>query len=687
MCFISIGYSQPFDRKLELIPITDGEGLIENTFSGGHNNLEHQFIDIDADLDLDIFYLDSDETFGWFKNNGNVSTSLYDFSLSKITGLNFSNWFYFVDIDADGDLDYFTGNNDLISFNRNTGTTISPSFTEVTDTVKDDIGQPIFSEFGSNPIFVDIDDDGDFDFITGNSVGTLTFYENIGTPQNYIFKFITNQWQDIIIIGGADDPMHGASSIDFIDIDSDNDLDLFWGDFFGKSIYVIENLGTASKPDMKRISDIYPVNADSVYTSGFNMPRFADTDGDNDYDLYVSVLYDPTVPQSLMYYENNGTPQSANHSFITEDFLKTLDVGNNSVPEFVDIDGDTDLDLFIGSLKNPTGSIHFLENTGSISDPEYSYFDSLFFNIEIDLSVSSSFGDLDNDGDYDLIIGKFDGKLEIFFNTGTVQSPSFLSGNPLLNNLGVEIDIGSSAFPFLIDADGDLDLDLIIGAFNGRFNFYENTGNSSSFQFTLNSNYFAGLDVGDNSTPFFFDYSEDGIYDLFSGNRDGNFFYFRNDGSVSAPIWNEITNEFVSENFGGNTSACFVDIDNDTDYDLFLGNVKGGLYFYINSEISNIVEWEIGLIDNYLLEAFPNPFNPGTIIRIQTKEGKDTEINIFNSLGEKVQTLFDNYLPSGTKDFYWQGEDNSGNILPSGIYFIIASSAQNQKVIKVSFLK
>ncbi len=303
--------------------MSDDEGLINNTFSGGHNNLEHQFIDIDGDGDLDIFYLDSDQTFGWFENTGSKFNADFEYSLTIPDGLNFSNWFYFIDIDDDGDLDYFTSNDDQISFYRNDGNVTSPYFVLAQDTVRDNEGQPIYSEFSSNPIFVDIDGDSDYDFISGNSAGTLIYYENIGTPQNFNLKFITSIWQNITIIGGGDDPLHGASSIEFADIDDDSDLDLFWGDFFSKSIYVIENFGTSSVPDMQRVSNIYPVNSDSVYTSGFNMPRFADIDADGDLDLFVSVLYDPTVPQSLMFLQNNGTPQTANHQLITNDYLKT----------------------------------------------------------------------------------------------------------------------------------------------------------------------------------------------------------------------------------------------------------------------------------------------------------------------------------------------------------------------------
>ena len=110
----SLCFPQPFQRELNIISVTDAEGLLKNIFSGGHNNLEHQFIDIDGDEDLDIFYLDSDKTFGWFKNTGNKFNPDFEYSLTKPQGLFFSNWFYFVDIDDDNDLDYFTSNNDQI---------------------------------------------------------------------------------------------------------------------------------------------------------------------------------------------------------------------------------------------------------------------------------------------------------------------------------------------------------------------------------------------------------------------------------------------------------------------------------------------------------------------------------------------------------------------------------------------
>ncbi|KAA0240269.1 MAG: T9SS C-terminal target domain-containing protein [Chlorobiota bacterium] len=675
--------SQPFHRELNLIPVSDGSGLIKNNFSGGHNNLEYQFVDIDNDEDLDIFFLDSDKTFGLFENIGNKFNPEYKYLINKPNNLFFSNWFYFVDIDNDNDFDYFTGNNDQISYYQNNGSINSPSFILVQDTVWDDTGQPIYSEFGSNALFADIDNDDDLDFFSGNSAGTVKFYENIGTQTNFNFKFITNEWQNLYIVGTlAENSLHGASSLDFIDINDDDDLDLFWGDFFSNSLYFIENQGNSISPDMQKISDVYPINSDSVNTSGFNMPRFTDIDSDGDYDLFVSVLYDPTVPQSLMFYENTGNAQSANHILRTNDFLKMLDVGNNSSPVFVDIDNDGDLDLFIGSFNNPNGSIHFLENTGTVSNPSFYYSDSQYFNIMSDLVVTPAFGDLDNDGDYDLLAGKLNGTIDFYLNNGTPVSANFQNSILLRNNNDDSIDVGSSSSPFLMDVDGDSDLDLAIGGFNGKLSFYENTGNPASYEFTSNPAYFGTLDIGDNSTPFFIDYNEDDVLDLFSGSRNGEMFYFRNDGNNISPIWSLITNQFIHDNFGGNTFPCFFDIDNDTDSDLFLGNVKGGLYFYLNSMITSVAEWELTPVDNYSIATFPNPFNPSTRIKYSIPDNGFVNLSVYNLLGEKIAQLVNEIKTAGE---YESEFDGSG--LASGVYIAKLVSNNNHHTIKMILTK
>lgn len=681
---------EEFVRRLNWIPISDGSGPLTNIYTGGINNLEHQFIDIDGDNDFDIPILDSDGSFGWYENIGDSSTAEFKYSLSKIPGLFLSDWFYFVDIDNDNDLDYFTGNGDQISLMENIGTVNSPLFQLALDTIYNSDGNPIFSEFGSNPLFADIDDDGDFDFFTGNSVGTITFYENIGTPENFSLKFITNIWQGIVIIGGITmDERHGSSSLDFVDIDDDNDLDLFWGDFFSSSLYVIENIGSNFIPvmDTSNIVATYPPAPNTIFTSGFNMPRFADIDADSDYDLFVSVLFNPTDPQSLMYYRNDGTAQVANHQFITSNYLKPLDVITNSYPSFADLDNDGDTDLLLGSLDSPLGYLHYLENVGSTTVPSFEYLDSTYFNITGDLSVIPSLGDLDGDTDIDMLVGLFDGKIDYYRNDGTVNSPDFIFQGKLTDSSGAIIDIGTIAAPFLLDVDNDDDLDLSVGGFNGEIKYFENTGNQLFFEFTEDILFYGDLDVGDNSSPFLFDYNYDNVLDLFSGNRRGNFYYFVNNGTNQNPVWQQITDQFIPENFGAITVPSFIDIDNDTDTDLYVGNVKGGIYLYENTTIVNSVNVVTELPATFHITAHPNPFNPKVSITLFLELAGKTEIVIFNVLGQKVKTLFEGELSTGTHSFNWSGKNDFNSALPSGNYIVVAQTGTKVEAIKLTFLK
>ena len=75
---------------------------------------------------------------------------------------------------------------------------------------------PVQSDPVMTPTFADIDLDGDLDFFTGNTVGTVTFYENIGFADNLpLFEFVTNFWEEIYIVGSSQQ-RHGASAIQFI---------------------------------------------------------------------------------------------------------------------------------------------------------------------------------------------------------------------------------------------------------------------------------------------------------------------------------------------------------------------------------------------------------------------------------------------------------------------------------------
>lgn len=69
-----------------------------------------------------------------------------------------------------------------------------------------------------------------------------------------------------------------------------------------------------------------------------------------------------------------------------------------------------------------------------------------------------------------------------------------------------------------------------------------------------------------------------------------------------------------------------------------------------------------------LLQNYPNPFNPSTMISFSVASASDVRLSIVNALGQEVRTLVNGNVEAGTHSITWNGSDNSGNSVPSGMY-------------------
>jgi hypothetical protein len=134
--------------------------------------------------------------------------------------------------------------------------------------------------------------------------------------------------------------------------------------------------------------------------------------------------------------------------------------------------------------------------------------------------------DLDRDGDLDLLMGDFDGALRYFENGGDAATPLYVERTGGANPFGGLV-AGGFATPALGDVDRDGDLDLVVGDEPvGTFIYFENTGTAETPAFvarTGSANPLNGADVGLNSAPVFVDIERVGDLDVVSGDRDGTF--------------------------------------------------------------------------------------------------------------------------------------------------------------------
>jgi len=90
----------------------------------------------------------------------------------------------------------------------------------------------------------------------------------------------------------------------------------------------------------------------------------------------------------------------------------------------------------------------------------------------------------------------------------------------------------------------------------------------------------------------------------------------------------------------------------------------------------------------FLLEQnYPNPFNPSTTIRYEIPSKGRVQLLIFNTLGMKVRTLIDDIQERGNFSIEWDGKDDNGNILTTGIYFYQLMSAGQRSMKKAVLQK
>ena len=83
-----------------------------------------------------------------------------------------------------------------------------------------------------------------------------------------------------------------------------------------------------------------------------------------------------------------------------------------------------------------------------------------------------------------------------------------------------------------------------------------------------------------------------------------------------------------------------------------------------------------------LAQNYPNPFNSETIIEISLPAPSQVTLKIFNLLGQKVRTLISQEMPAGVHPFVWDGRDNAGTPLASGVYFYRLETAAGFKAVK-----
>ncbi len=225
----------------------------------------------------------------------------------------------------------------------------------------------------------------------------------------------------------------GHSSPCIADVDGDGLDDLIVGDFGGK-FHVYRNTGTAKSPTYVQAGPM-PAGVTAevrIYCCIGSQPRFCDLDGDGIGDM-IANSYDPGHC-----YLFRGLPD---HKFAAREEL--LDKSNTPI------------------------------RSAPIQKQDYQSFGSFFAPV-----------DWDHDGDFDLLIGCFDGTLKVRINDGTSKKPEFATDNIAVEANGEPLKVKAHCCPVVADWDDDGLWDIVSGSDDGSVTWFRNTGNKVSPAFS-----------------------------------------------------------------------------------------------------------------------------------------------------------------------------------------------------------
>lgn len=680
-CHMSRAQHLGFEFNPEIPVVATGGITLKLPWTGGLNFVQTSDIDFDFDGDMDLVFFDrSGDEIMLFENVTISGAQQYRF-VQRGYLLFPEDARYrmaLLDYNGDGKNDVFTYGIGGVKVYRNVGSASTGLQWELATSLimSDYVGNytNLYVSGGDIPAYVDVEGDGDIDILTFSVGGQqMEYHQNqsmdlYGNADSLVFVLQNECWgqfqedlnnnalvlnSNIFPCGsgdivnpqrpaaadtttenaGTDEPTrHSGSTTLALDIDGNNVIDLVIGDVSYPSLVLLTNGGTAPNTNSPMISQQtnFPSNSVAANLQLFPASFYVDVDFDGRRDLIASPNA-KTISQnqkSVQLYKNTGTDAIPVFTFQSKAFLQSemIDAGLGAIPVLVDANGDGLQDLIVSSYfryKEPLdkeSAFNLYLNTGTATNPQFTDSDQDYLDMTTvlpALRLFPCFGDVDGDGDQDMLVGQEDGTLSLFTNTAGAGHPlAYSSHVNLASNTGSTIDVGYYSAPQLFDLDGDELLDLIVGRQSGELLYYRNTGTTTAPQFTLFNDHLGNIDISVGApdgyaAPYFFRYHDTTL--LFLGGYDGLIHYYNGiDGNlIPDSSFALVSNHYLDHNFGLYSSFAINDIDGDGELNLFAGHDLGGVQLFEVNPNSTLSLQEIEPnSDNYVV--YPNP-SSGTI--------------------------------------------------------------------------
>lgn len=446
------------------------------------------------------------------------------------------------------------------------------------------------------------------------------------------------------------------------DLDGDGDLDIVIANEYQPNKILLNNgLGVFTDGTPGRLPQ---KNLDSEDIG------IADMDRDNDLDI-VFATEDHAVHEL---YFNNGNAVYRDKSSILPNSIANsvlaVDVNNDSLPDL--IFGNA------GASDTPAQNFLLINN----GDSTFTNQTSTRLPQVLDITQDIKLGDIDGDGDSDMVVGNEDGN-KIHINNGT----------------GFFTDETSARLPLTgteetrkvtlcdIDSDGDLDIFFANVAFRpNRLKQDRLLLNNGSGVFTDVTSSNIPFDNEHTTEGIFVDIDYDGDPDLITTNIFNNrpVKVFANNGSG---VFEEVTQLVLPPGvLGEGIGIKAGDFNGDNLLDLYIVNrgqqdrllLRNDTAKTIGlNQLGSEVPGKFSLLQNY-----PNPFNPSTKIRFELSVSSFAELEIYDAKGKLAENLLGRQLTAGSYEVNWNAAAQ-----PSGVYFYIFKAGDFSETRKMILIK
>jgi serine protease len=379
-------------------------------------------------------------------------------------------------------------------------------------------------------------------------------------------------------------------------------------------------------------SRVYVIEPDGSDLSGWptaplNMWYGSPSAGDIDEDDLDEIVY--AGFDSLLHVWNaNGTEVNG--------FPTHLDGQVRTAPAIGDVNHDSHLEIAVTVYS--TGDLYLIDHTGHVMSG---------FPVHISPALGStpSLVDINGDGSLEILLGSSDGSFCAINTSGQEIS-------------GFPIPIAGSAFgtPVVGDITGDGQPDIVIGTFTGNLYGFDRTGA------TLNNFPI----MGSPSRPI------SGTVAIGDLDRDGRM-------EIVVPI-KAVGSNLVVYDYRVQASTRYLRWPNFGRDPFRMNNSETPLAVEVDHDVS--MPTTFSLAQNY-----PNPFNNSTTISFSLSHEGQASLTIYDLLGRRIRQMQAGNLSAGEHQFTWNGTDESGASVTSGVYFYRLESSDGVMTRRMVLLK